>query len=523
MRLRFGTGRTLAGSAAFALIFAGGNVWAEQPLSAIGWLSQSVDTTTAPPPAANPPQTTALPVATNALPQEVTTTTLDAPSLDGVGLLVPQKTGLPHALWGLGRTDDIAALVDRVRLDGLPALQGLLITVLLAEAEPPADSAARGDLFLHRIDKLLTIGALDQAAALIDAAGDTTSPELFRRAFDVALLTGNDDRACKRLTSSPGLQPTLPARIFCLARQGDWETAAVTLQTAQALNQISADQAELLTRYLDPGLAEGAAALPTPNPVTPLDLQLFETIGEPLSTTSLPLAFAHTDLDELTGWKSRIEAAERLCRVGAIAPNLLLGLYTERKPAASGGVWDRVQAFQDFDAALMAADTEAMSASLPAAFGAMKTMELEVPFADLFAEKLAAFTLTGEAEALAIQVALLSGHYEKLTANTTSTDGRLTFALALARGKPESAPTPDSLSRAIAAGFAQPELPQTLTEMFDQRRTGELILTAAELIARGLEGQVSDVTTGLAILRRLGLEDAARRTALELMLLERRG
>ena len=32
------------------------------------------------------------------------------------------------------------------------------------------------------------------------------------------------------------------------------------------------------------------------------------------------------------------EAAERLARAGAISPNVLLGLYTERKAAASGGV-----------------------------------------------------------------------------------------------------------------------------------------------------------------------------------------
>ena len=42
-------------------------------------------------------------------------------------------------------------------------------------------------------------------------------------------------------------------------------------------------------------------------------------------------------------------------------------------------------------------------------------------------------------------------------------------------------------------------------------------------IDTGLQGELGKVTEGLALLRALGLEDVARRTALELMLLERRG
>ena len=37
------------------------------------------------------------------------------------------------------------------------------------------------------------------------------------------------------------------------------------------------------------------------------------------------------------------------------------------------------------------------------------------------------------------------------------------------------------------------------------------------------QGDLRGVTQGLSLLRRVGLEDVARRTALELMLLERRG
>ena len=59
--------------------------------------------------------------------------------------------------------------------------------------------------------------------------------------------------------------------------------------------------------------------------------------------------------------------------------------------------------------------------------------------------------------------------------------------------------------------------------LIEQKRVGEAILLAVSLVASGLHGDETQVAQGLAVLRELGLEDAARRTALELMILERRG
>jgi hypothetical protein len=52
---------------------------------------------------------------------------------------------------------------------------------------------------------------------------------------------------------------------------------------------------------------------------------------------------------------------------------------------------------------------------------------------------------------------------------------------------------------------------------------GEAILLAISRISRGVQGDLTGVTEGLAFLRHVGLEETARRTALQLMLLERRG
>lgn len=494
------------------------------PLSAIDWLSQSVAT-----PAAK--DTGGIAVAINeppvadqggALPEPVSTTALDGPSPDAVGLIAPAVSGLPRDLWGAGLTREIAEALLRHPDDDLPALRQLFLTILLAEVAAPVDAGGRGELLQVRIDKLLALGALEQAAALIQAAGATT-PELFRRSFDVALLTGAEDRACEAMARAPHLAPTVPARIFCLARSGDWDTAALTLHSAEALGEITPDQAALLARFLDPDLFEGEPVPPAPNPVTPLDWKMFEAIGEPLATEGLPIAFSYAELSPKSGWKAQIEAAERLTRGGTIPPNVILGLYTERQPAASGGVWDRAAAFQDFEAALNAGDADRVAQTLPIAWARMQEAELEVPFAVLFGKALVDIPLTGEAAAIAFRVALLSPYREIAAERLPANGAEEVFLRELAVGDLAGVVPPDSLGRAIAAAFRAPTVPAEGQALLDGNRKGEAILVAIDRIGRGVQGDLRGVTEGLSLLRAAGLDGVARRTALELMILERRG
>ncbi|MCX7288006.1 MAG: hypothetical protein NTW20_10740 [Rhodobacterales bacterium] len=494
------------------------------PLSAIDWLSQSVATSAAVDTGGLAMAIDEPPVTADggALPEPVSTSQLDGPAPDAVGLIPPMVSGLPRDLWGAGRTLEIAERLVAHPDDDLPALRQLFLTILLAEVAAPADAAGKGELLRVRIDKLLALGALEQAAALIEAAGATT-PEMFRRAFDVALLTGAEDRACDAMSAAPHLAPTVPARIFCLARSGDWDTAALTLHSAKAVGEISEDQATLLARFLDPDLFEGDPVPPAPNPVTPLDWKMYEAIGEPLATEGLPIAFSYAEIGPKAGWKAQIEAAERLTRGGTIAPNMILGLYTERDPAASGGVWDRADAFQKFEKALKSGDAGQIGAALTVVWARMQEAELEVPFAVLFGKALIDVPLQGEAAAIALRVALLSPYLDS-AAQRMKPNGQVeAFLLGLARNDVTGLAPPDSLGRAIAAAFRSPALPEEGNRLLQEDRKGEAILVAIDSIARGVQGDLRGVTEGLSLLRAAGLEGVARRTALELMILERRG
>ncbi len=509
---------TRTGITTACLLAAGlGCAQAQAPLSAIDWLSDSLAA-----PAATVQQPSQDDIAVSALPEDVTVSELGKTSPDAVGLFAPNGTGLPPDLWGSSSSGDLARRLRAARSDMLPAMQDLLYQLLLAELDPPVDSGSSATLFLARVDTLLSLGAVEQADALLRRA-NTHDPEIFRRRFDTSLLLGTEDLVCRAMLSRPDLSPTYPTRVFCLAREGDWDTAAVTLESGQALGVISEAEDMLLATFLDPDIADASMLLPATSRPSPLIFRMMEAIGEPMPTVNLPRAFAHADLNENAGWKAQIEAAERLIRSGALPPERLHDLYTRSSPAASGGVWDRAKAIQTLDAGIAAGDTAALNLALPTAWNAMAAAELEPALASFYAADLAPLPLDGAAAAIAYRLALLSDQYETAALDHTPLTGRDKLLGAIATGRMAGVTVADPVEAAIVEGFTASGIPVRLQSLTNENRLGEAILRAIELFTEGANGDLDQVSDALTFLRAIGLEDTARRAALQLLLLDRRG
>ena len=354
-----------------------------QPLSAVPWLSESIRVERSPPP--RRPSIAVLPPVPGT--EQITVTPLGEVSHEAVGTMSPAETGLPRNLWGPATALDVRAAIQQHPDDGVPAARDLFRKLLLAEADPPSGSGVSASVLLARIDRLLAMGALGDAEALIERAGPD-APELFRRWFDIGILTNNAEAPCAALRQNPALSPTLPARVFCLARGGDWNAAEITLVLGEEIGAISADDQPLIARFLDPALFElDEAEVPIPEPLTPLDFLMREAVGLARPAGPLPVAFLHHDLDEHAPLRSRIEAAERLTLSGGVAPARLMKAYRAGTPAASGGVWDRAAAVQALDAAL--AQNNRIGPSLVAAEAQLADRGLRVALAETYGGALA--------------------------------------------------------------------------------------------------------------------------------------
>jgi hypothetical protein len=500
-------------------------VLAAEPRSAIPWLSQSIEDTQ-PPPSRPPAGAPVLPGET------ITVRPLPALSRDGIGLLDPAETGFAPALWGPDDAAAAQALVLDHRDDGVPAARALFHRLLLADTQPPAGAGPSSALLVARVDRLLEAGDLAHADALIARAGPDT-PDLFRRWFDIGLLLDRAGPACTALRQNPSLSPTLPARVFCLARTGDWNAAEITLTLGEQVGSIDADQQALLARFLDPVIFEGEPEPPAPEPLTPLDFLMREAVGLDRPPGQLPLAFLHADLDEHVPMRARVDAAERLTVSGALEPGVLFDAYRSGVPAASGGVWDRAAAVQALDAVLAGpppAGGNGLADALAAADAALADRGLRVAFAEAYAPALAALdpaALPPEARARLSELLLLAGDVAGARhAAGAEPDARTAALLALAEGAgpaAEAAAAPDDprLAAAIAglaASEPADERERGLAADVASGRQGRAIVAALDLLVPGGAVDPPSLRAAILTLRLAGQDDAARTIAIETLL-----
>ncbi|MFB9151193.1 hypothetical protein [Roseovarius ramblicola] len=500
-------------SALLALLLWSGPAPAQAPLSAIEWLDEMGTAAVTLPDA---PDT-----ADSADRPDVTVTPLGAPRAGSAGLLPTATTGLPRALWESSATAALTRHIGRLPERPLPAMQALYYTLLLAEADAPPDSGANATFLRARLAALRRFGAVEPALALVERAGGA-HPALFDAWLDLALLDGREDRACAALADTPHLSTDARARIYCLARAGDWQTAALILHGAEASGAITEPDVTLLALHLEPGLIEEISAPVPPKDMTPLRFRLYESIGAPLGTRDLPRAYAMADLRGTAGWKAEIVAAERLAQTGALAATRLFGLYTERTPAASGGVWGRVAAVQALDRALgPGAGPGTLTDALPAAWEGARAIGLETVLSEIFAERLlAAAPLPAPVAARAAEMVLLSPLYARAGEIRAPATAHDRFLAGLAGGRPRATDAGTRMQSAIAAGFSATSAAPEHRRLISEGRLGEAILAAAALIDdRAGRVAPSAVGSALSTLRAAGLEDTARRAALQIVLL----
>jgi len=399
------------------------------PASAIPWLTESLQAPLQP--NAETTSSTSTDIET------ISVQTLSDNDRDGLGVLSSDVTGFPADLWGAQSAAKVLRLIKQTPYGGVPAVRDLFRQVLLAETSPPADISEPDSLFLARVDRLLEIGALSEAQALIALSGPNTS-ELFRRWFDIGLLTNNADQVCSELDASP-----------------------------------------MLTR--------------------------------------LPIAFMHAELADYVPQRFRIEAGEVLVREGLLPPSVLFAAYREEEPAASGGVWRRPETTQAMDEAATADEISDALRNLDHEF---MRADLRMPAAKEFLLYLSELPADQFDDATRSRVALyliLAGASElAMSWITDAAPPDLGTALSIAQARFEGA-TP--IERVLSTTIPEAQLSDYQAGLVARGEVGVAIMAAIDLLARNKTSDEDDLLNALALLRAVGQEQAARKIAVQTLLI----
>ena len=464
-------------------------LWAQTdaPISAIDWLSQPglAPLTEAPLVVGDPERGAEL--------AAIDVVELDAPMEKTYGLIPSKISGVPKNFWTDLDPRMLRQILNNAPRSGLPAANDLMLRALLAET--------LGDetILNTRVQALIERGAMHAAYSLLGQA-QIQSQERFGLFAETALLTGNVERMCRQLNLSRHLTDNEALKVYCQARVGSWNTAEVNYFTLDTLGAFTPTLSALLAVDLDPELAN-SLSLPNvdPNQLTALEFQLRAGAGQPIPTQGLPLKFASSDLSPSSGWKTQIEAAERLGAVGSLPAAQLLARYKSGQPSATGGVWDRVNAVQNLDLTLADPIIDP-SDTLLAFWTILRGQGLVAPLAHAWAPLLMKFNASGDEDDILFQMQVLS--------RSNAFDFEPTM-VRLQRINPHI--MSESFDRLMAE--------------FDQEVPGSLpfrsanVLRAIGLITDGLEGKELALIEAVVLFRAMGLTPLAQQLAMEFMIL----
>ena len=320
-------------------------LFADAPMSAIDWLAKKIN---------DPPEfyTYKSEIEKNNN-NEIEKNVLPNISKNSIGIYPSIKIGINSDIWKNSNEIEISSVLEKIKISDLYYLNRLLKRILLFESDPPiivVDEEFSGTLFLRqRISKLIQMGALDDAEALILDADPTFDPNLIDLWSEISFLTYRFERFCNAVLNGyhNSLEPA--HKIICLARSGDWNAAALSLATYSSINEIDSDHEKLLINYLDHEAELEIINKDKCDEDKSIIIYLCSFSNINTQIPSYGVKFLYNNLGRGKSIRSRIVASEELVKSGALNPSILFSTYKIKQPSTSGGIWARAKLVQELD------------------------------------------------------------------------------------------------------------------------------------------------------------------------------
>ena len=512
-------------------------LFADEPMSAIDWLAKKIN---------DPPVFYTYPSEIDENSNiEIEKMVLPNISKNSIGIYPSIKIGINSDIWKNNNEIEISTILKKIRISDLYYLNRLLKRILLIESDPPiiaVDEKFSGTIFLRqRILKLIQMGALDDAEALILDSEPTFDPNLTDLWSEISFLTYRFERFCKAILNGyhNSLEPA--HKIICLARSGDWNAAALSLATFSSINEIDSDHEKLLINYLD---HEAELEIINKDKCEEDKSVIIYLCNFSNINTQIPsygVKFLYNNLGRGKSIRSRIVASEELVKSGALNPNILFSTYKIKQPSTSGGVWARAKLVQELDRIIQYDfnNYQYLSNHLNIMIDEFLKNKLLTAFAISYGKKLkSSISNFQPLNDLILITNILTGEYSDLLERDIIIDLKLKNLISVLNKRDKSLlgihlqerlktfrnKDYTELQNAILKA-SNGIYPENVTFMHETKndysnQDGLVLLNAILKISNSLNYDITDMQTGLASLVRLGLLNDFKAISNELLIME---
>lgn len=269
-------------------------------------------------------------------PDAIQTLELQSVDAESVGTLDRGNGGLGVDMWNGTSRQTAASLIDAMPdAPATHAARNLERRILLSVAATPADHKDIS-LLMHRVAKLMAIGALDDAVSLIQAMPQKArNTDLAQAEVNALLASGREDEACKAIDQYSSTFDDafwLKAGVYCQLRAQDKSGAAFTADLVRELEGETDKVFFALNRAIRGTGNVKSDLLKNPRPLDMAMLRLTKQSlpTDDLSTLDAPILIGLIDSPN-TDDNIRLEAARLAENKGFITPTQLAVAYKSLK------------------------------------------------------------------------------------------------------------------------------------------------------------------------------------------------
>ncbi len=261
---------------------------------------------------------------------KVEESSLGSVNLNSIGIISAENTSFPTSLWNRSDESLLAKKITEIPELKIASANKIFKRLLILDTEPPINTIGNknmGSIFLlSRVDRLIEMGAIDEAEVILDYIKNPNY-DLLRRKIDIASITGRLQETCKKVRRHFDSSDILKFKIICLAREGDWNAAAILFSVGSTLKLFSSTEKKLLLNFLDPEINVKIGEEEMKANLSPTNFYLFLSRGVFFNTKDLSPKYAYTLSTEGNSLMERIQSSEKLVKSFSMNSNYLFSLY----------------------------------------------------------------------------------------------------------------------------------------------------------------------------------------------------